>query len=453
MKRRFALVGALALMPMATAQAQDTLDTLLEEVRKGQQQAIQINEEREARFLRNKNQQEELLARARRELAAVKRDVNAQKAEFDKAAKEIAELKKELEEQTGDLDELFGVIRTTAGDARAIVRDSLTAPQIERREEFLADLADSQRPVNLRKLEGLWFALQQEMTESGRVVTFDAPVVDAEGATRRQPVTRIGVFTAISDGQYLNYVPESGQLQVLARQPGGSAQALARAFEDADSRTARMIVDPTRGSLLALLVERPSLAERVRQGKEVGYVIIGLGILGVILAIYQTLYLWLVGGKMRRQLKNIDQPRDNNPLGRVLGMVDAQDSSEDDLETLELKLDEAVIRETPKLERMLGLLKLLAGVAPLMGLLGTVTGMIATFQSITLFGTGDPKLMAGGISQALVTTVLGLVVAIPLLFLHSLLAARSRSLIRILDEQAAGLIARRVEQRRGQTRS
>lgn len=444
---RLMLTTVVVLLAMPAA-AQDTLDTLLDEVKKGQQQAAQANEEREARFLRNKAQQDELLDQAQRELAAVKRAVNAQKAEFDKAAKEIAALKKQLEEQTGDLEELFGVIRTTAGDARAIVRDSLTAPQIDKREAFLAELADSQRPVNLRKLEGLWFALQQEMTESGRVVTFDAPVVNAEGQTQQQPVTRIGVFTAISDGQYLNYVPESGQLQVLARQPGGSAQAMAADFEAADSGTERMIVDPTRGSLLALLVERPSLAERVRQGKEVGYVIIGLGILGVILAFYQTAYLWIVGGKMRRQLKQIDQPRDNNPLGRVLGMVDAQDRSDDDLETLELKLDEAVIRETPKLERMLGLLKLLAGVAPLMGLLGTVTGMIATFQSITLFGTGDPKLMAGGISQALVTTVLGLVVAIPLLFLHSLLAARSRSLIRILDEQAAGLIARRVETRR-----
>ena len=294
----------------------------------------------------------------------------------------------------------------------------------------------------------MWFALQQEMTESGRVVTFDAPVVTAAGGTQTRPVTRVGVFTATSNGEYLNYVPESGQLQVLPRQPGGAAQAMAREFESTRSGTSRMIVDPTRGSLLALLVERPSLVERVRQGKEVGYVIIALGILGALLAIYQWIYLMLVGGKMRGQLKRIDQPADNNPLGRVLAMVDAPGAQNDDLETLELKLDEAVIRETPKLERMLGLLKLLAGVAPLLGLLGTVTGMIATFQSITLFGTGDPKLMAGGISQALVTTVLGLVVAIPLLFLHSLLSGRSRSLIRILDEQAAGLIARRVEARK-----
>lgn len=448
MKRGITTLLLLALPVLAPAQ--DSLDKLLDEVKKGQQQAAVANSEREAQFLRNKNQQEELLARAQRELAAVKRQTNAQKAEFDKAAAEIAALKKQLEEQTGDLEQLFGLIRTSAGDARAIVRDSLTNPQIDRRAEFLADLADSRRPINLRKLEGLWFALQQEMTESGRVATFDAPVVNAEGETNTRPVTRVGVFTASSNGEYLNYVPESGQLQVLPRQPGGGAQAMAREFEATSSGTARMIVDPTRGSLLALLVERPSLAERVRQGKAVGYVIIALGILGAILAIYQWLYLMLVGGKMRSQLKRINQPSDGNPLGRVLAMVDAPGAESDDLETLELKLDEAVIRETPKLERMLGLLKLLAGVAPLLGLLGTVTGMIATFQSITLFGTGDPKLMAGGISQALVTTVLGLVVAIPLLFLHSLLSGRSRSLIRILDEQAAGLIARRVEHRKPQ---
>ena len=113
----------------------------------------------------------------------------------------------------------------------------------------------------------------------------------------------------------------------------------------------------------------------------------------------------------------------------------------EELDTLELKLDEAILRETPALERWQGLIKLLAAVAPLLGLLGTVTGMIATFQAITQYGTGDPKMMADGISQALVTTVLGLVAAIPLLFLHSLVAARSKALIQLLEQQSAGLIA------------
>jgi biopolymer transport protein ExbB len=131
-------------------------------------------------------------------------------------------------------------------------------------------------------------------------------------------------------------------------------------------------------------------------------------------------------------------------LGRVLTAVEGVSLDEEEL--LQLKLDEAVLSEMPALERGNGVIKLLAATSPLLGLLGTVTGMILTFQAISLFGTGDPKLMAGGISQALVTTVLGLVVAIPLLFSHSVIAYMSRSMIQRLDEQCAGVLARSAEQ-------
>jgi biopolymer transport protein ExbB len=121
------------------------------------------------------------------------------------------------------------------------------------------------------------------------------------------------------------------------------------------------------------------------------------------------------------------------------------DNKDIDIETLELKLDEAILRESAPLETGLNFIKVLYVVAPLLGLLGTVVGMIATFQMITLFGTGDPRMMAGGISTALVTTVLGLVVAIPLTLLHAFLQGKSKALIQILEEQAAGIIARLAE--------
>jgi biopolymer transport protein ExbB len=141
-------------------------------------------------------------------------------------------------------------------------------------------------------------------------------------------------------------------------------------------------------------------------------------------------------------------PRADNPLGRVLRVYEENQSA--DVEKLGLKLDEAILKETPALERGIMLLKVLSVVAPLLGLLGTVTGMIKTFQAITLFGTGDPKLMAGGISEALVTTVLGLVTAIPLLLLHSVVSTRSKNLVQVLDEQSVGLVAERAEGHRGE---
>ena len=120
-----------------------------------------------------------------------------------------------------------------------------------------------------------------------------------------------------------------------------------------------------------------------------------------------------------------------------------------DRETLELKLAEAIAQETPSLQRFLALLKIIGVVAPLLGLLGTVTGMINTFQAITLFGTGDPKMMAGGISQALVTTVLGLVVAIPIVLLHTLVSSRSKRIAQVIEERAIGVMAEHSEATRG----
>ena len=203
---------------------------------------------------------------------------------------------------------------------------------------------------------------------------------------------------------------------------------------------AEIAIDPARGQVIEQLQRTPDLLTRLSQGGIVGYVIVALGALGIVLALARLAWLQLVQRRVDRQIADLDQLADSNPLGRVLSVIGSRPRLEE-LDTLELKLDEAILRETPALERWQGLIKLLAAVAPLLGLLGTVTGMIATFQAITQYGTGDPKMMADGISQALVTTVLGLVAAIPLLFLHSLVAARSKALIQLLEQQSAGLIA------------
>jgi biopolymer transport protein ExbB len=194
-----------------------------------------------------------------------------------------------------------------------------------------------------------------------------------------------------------------------------------------------------------MLSYTPSVRERIDQGGVIALIIIALGAVGVLLTLWRGLYLSLVYLRIRSQLNHLDHPRPGNPLGRVLKAVEGVSLDEEEL--LQLKLDEAVLAEMPALERGNGVIKLLAATSPLLGLLGTVTGMILTFQAISLFGTGDPKLMAGGISQALVTTVLGLVVAIPLLFSHSVIAYMSRAMIQRLDEQCAGVLARTAESR------
>ena len=305
-------------------------------------------------------------------------------------------------------------------------------------------MGQTSRLASLEEIERLWFELQREMTESGKVVRFPASVVAVDGNEVQRDVVRVGAFNVISGGKYLQFIPETGRLLELARQPQQRYLDKVSELENASVGTAAFGLDPSRGQILSLLVQAPGLRERIDQGGVVGYVIICLGVLALLIALERTATLTFTGLRVRMQARNPDKPG-NNPLGRILKVY--HDNPKTDVETLELKLSEAILRETPKINRLLMFLKIIAVVAPLLGLLGTVTGMIITFQAITLFGTGDPKIMAGGISQALVTTVLGLCVAIPTVLLHTLVSSRARRVNQILEEQATGMVAMQSENR------
>lgn len=433
------------LSPLAMAQPSDPLMDLLQKTKNARAQEQAENAQREARFRNNRDQQAQLLKEAKADKAATEKRSEELVTDFEANEKELSEQETLLNQKIGQLGEMFGVVRQVAGDLRGIVGNSYTStqPDTAGREEFLEELGRSKELPSIEKLERLWFELQREMTESGRVVHYQAPTINPDGTESQRDVVRVGSFVAVSDGKYLIYPPDTDQLTELERQPARRYQRMAGDLQQADQGPVRMAIDPTRGALLSVIVQAPSLSERINQGSWIGYIIIVVGAVGLLIAIWRAVTLLNVGSAMRKQRGNT--PQDNNPLGRVMLAGGAVKNA--DLETVESKLDEAIIKETPALERWLPLLKIIAAVAPLLGLLGTVTGMILTFQQITLFGTGDPKLMAGGISQALMTTVLGLVVAIPMVFLHSVLASRSKSLIQILEEESAGLVAQRSESR------
>jgi biopolymer transport protein ExbB len=327
---------------------------------------------------------------------------------------------------------------------------SMISAQFPGREVFLQDLikkmSGSDKLPSIEEIEQVWYELNREMIESGKVVSFTTEVAKPNGDKVQQKVVRVGTFNAVSDeGKYLQFVAEKGTLEELSRQPAGPFIGWARDLAAATTGMHRFGVDPTGpsgGSFLAALINSPNLEERWHQGGVVGYAITFIGIFGILLAIYRLIVLSSVGSKVSAQLKSA-QANENNPLGRVLKIHEANPSM--DTETLELKLSEGIMRETPKLESGLPLLKIIAAIAPLMGLLGTVTGMIVTFQAITIFGAGDPKAMAGGISTALVTTVQGLVVAIPVVLMYTLVSVRAQRIIHILNEQTTGIIAEHTE--------
>lgn len=356
-----------------------------------------------------------------------------------------------LRDRQGDLSELFGTLQGVAGDFLSNFENSLISAQYPGRSEyiegFIETAGSTTDQLEIEEIERFWFYMQQEMTESARVVKYNGDVSLPSGDTVNRSITRIGSFNAISEGQYLSYNGAIGHLQVLPKQPGAGTLSAARALESSTSGFTKVGIDPTGGvggQVMANLVNFPSAQEQVMSNAHViGFIIIGVGIVGILMGFYRLLILTLTSLRVRSQLKS-DKPLKNNPLGRVLMVADSNPTA--DTETLELKLGEAILHETPALESMLTLIKMIATIAPLGGLLGTVTGMITVFQQITVYGAGDPTIMAGGISSALMTTVLGIVVAIPTIFMHTVVKSRADSIIHIMEEQATGMIARKAEQ-------
>ncbi|MCP1726139.1 biopolymer transport protein ExbB [Natronospira proteinivora] len=426
----------------APVMAQDeasTLDELLQQVREARTEADRRYREREQRFIEQRDQQEDRLQEARDRHAEEEERQERLSEAFEDNEQELSELNDRLQVRMGNLGELFGVVRQVSGDAQGIVRNSIVSAQFPDRGDTVARLSEARALPSIDQLEQLWFLFQEEMTESGKVVRYPTSIVRADGTREDVDVVRVGVFNTIYDDLFLRYLPETGQLVELGRQPAGRYRNMASGLYNAEEGTINsMAVDPSRGSLLALLIQTPSLGERIQDGGVPGYIILALGLIGVLLVIERLIFLTLAGQRIKAQI-GAGKPNPNNALGRVMGAY--AENKDDDVETLELKIDEAILKETPALEARLGAIKIIAAVAPLLGLLGTVIGMIRTFQMITLFGAGDPQLMADGISQALMTTAMGLSVAIPLVLLHAVVAAQSKRLVQILEEQSTGIIA------------
>ena len=447
--KRLAIVLAGALLTTGIAQAQDdaaSMDQLLNMIEQGQARDDAEARQREARFAQDRNQQQQLLNEARAERTRQENTSARLEALFNENQQRIVDARAQLDERLGALKELFGVLQTVSGDAQGRFNTSLTNIQFPDRETFLVELgskmAGASSLASIEEIERLWFELQREVSESGKVSRFPMEITRADGEVETTDIVRVGTFNIVFDGGYLQY-SGAGNVSELQRQPEQARFTNSAAdMVAASTGPVTFGLDGTRGGILALLVESPTIQDRINQGGIVGYCIIGLGNFGLLIAFVRWIGLSSASRKVKAQLKN-DSASTDNPLGRVLAAYEANQNA--DTETIELKLSEAALKEMPDLTKGLLFIKVISVVAPLMGLLGTVTGMIKTFQVITLYGAGDPKMMAGGISQALMTTVLGLVVAIPMVLIHTLVSGQSRKIINILQSQSAGMIATHAE--------
>jgi biopolymer transport protein ExbB len=430
-------LGAEPAGPAAAGEQPLTIGELIEQVRAGGATRAQALEERERRFVEARDQRAGLLrdvVRQRREAEAL---ADRLRAAFEAGEDTLADLETTLDERSSDLREVFVAVNQVSADTLASIQNSMVSAQIRDRDVLLERLSSSETLPSADDLRALWLLLLEEMHQSGRVARFEVPIIAASGEEMAQRVTRIGTFSALGGGDYLRFLPESGRLLALARQPAGTSRADALAFEQAGEELVSVALDPSRGAILSLIVQTPELRERVDQGGLIGYLIILLGAIGFALGIERIVHVAWAGRRSKRAVALDDG---EHPIGQLRAIASDPDYQAD-TDALSAKMDEIVTVASQRLNRGLPILAVFAAVSPLLGLLGTVTGMIETFQVITLFGAGDPRLMSGGISQALVTTQLGLAVAIPLLLIHSFAQSRANTMVTELDEMAAEIFA------------
>ena len=423
---------------------------LLEIVKQGQFADTQQQREREAQFRNEKNRQAKLLSDAKDERARLEREAARleQKFEANEALLVVAE--EQLRERLGSLNEIFGHLAGNTTEARNIMEQSITAAQFgKEREEFMTALGSKMNEgiklASIEELETLWYELQREINASGEVVKFNTEVITTDGNVENRDVVRVGNFNVVSDGQYLTYSPSRGTYSELPSQPAGRYTSQTSDILNGDAFPVQFAVDPTGpqgGSLLASLISMPSTWGKMQEGGPVGYMLMAIGLLATALFIWRFYELWNIRGGVIAQSTSSTLSNDN-ALGRILKI--AEDDKEADTETLELKMAEQILKERPTVEGLNWVLKIVSVVAPLMGLFGTIIGMIETFTMITWFGTGDPKTMASGISTALVTTWLGLMVAIPTTFMYATVNNISRGILGTIEESSTGMAAKRSE--------
>lgn len=362
--------------------------------------------------------------------------------EFDKNEKTLSELEEKLTLKLGNLGEMFGVVKQVSGQTRGEFKNSITNIDNPDRDLFLKNLAESKKLPDLKDISGLWVELVKEIRNAESIKTFNTNVLSADGDNSELEVLRIGTFSITHNGMFLKHLIDTNQIEFLPSQPSGVNKRKLKRLQNNATGMYEVDIDPTRGAILEKLIQKKTFFQRIADGGLVGYIIILLGLGGVALA-SERIYT------LRNTLSSIQEQESSSDIidGNLLGLLlkTAKENVSESLDSLELILDEKIQSITPEIEIRVKAIKLIATVAPLLGLLGTVIGMIETFQAITLFGTGDPKLMAGGISQALVTTMLGLIVAAPLLFMHSYAENYSKTIISFLEEKASGIVANKTK--------
>jgi biopolymer transport protein ExbB len=414
------------------------------------------------------SQRSERIDKLQAQLKALKAEEEAQRAglvrarqELTKVSQEKAELGRVLLQEQGNLKELAGLVRASARELLSLTELSpKTAAQPERLEILRTYLNKSRFPglEDIRRLVGLYFTY---LKESGEVSVRQGSFVDLEGSEAIGSILTMGTFTAAyqKNGEvgYLVLGPGTGRLLAIGGEPDWGTRRALRAYMAGESEAAPM--DITGGAALKQLAKSESSWDMLLSGGPLVWPILLVGLLSLLLIVERLGFLRKVRANTDQLMGRVNQLVQAGDFEGALATADSQAGRPTSnvikaglalrgcaADVVENGLTEAMLKELPRLERFLTALKVMAAVAPLLGLLGTVTGMINTFQVITIHGTGNPRLMAGGISEALITTQLGLAVAIPVLVAAALLSRKAQRIASDMEEKAVAMSAALIQE-------
>ncbi len=429
---------------------------LIEKTAREQAEAEKAAAQSRAAILKNRQSLEAEIARLTRARNALEQEKTSLETRQQKLARQENKLSEELDQTDKMVRELVGVIRTNAKDISALVKSNMqSALAPEKGIDALDDIGDEGRFPGMEDIRGMADLLLRQVAATAEVAIVETDIVDRRGKTVPAKVLMLGPFTACyrlaDEAGFLTYSPAGGKLYALSRLPDSRMQKQIRAYMAGQSEAVPM--DIARGAALQQLIHSLSLTQQIPKGGPIVWPILLILTLGLLIIVERAIFFWrrrMDGDEYIRRIarharegdwqacKKLRDSDGIKPLARVVAA--GVNCREMDREDMENALQEAILREIPAMERFLSTLGILAAIAPLLGLLGTVTGMIDTFHIITLHGTGDARLMSGGISEALVTTMLGLSVAIPLMLGQTLLNRAADKQIGHMEEKAVALV-------------
>ena len=404
------------------------INALLELVKTNKSIYVNEDNKRLQSFLDKIEERTALLNDAKTKLENEKARNKKLEKQFEDNEKTLTDLEEKLQIKIGVLGELFGVTRQFAGELAASSENSVVFYEFPNRLEALKEISKI-KVHNLDELEQLWIAYFDEIVAGGEIKKIDTIITDPDGESFDGQVIRYGLFSASYNNKFVTPASSLNSFKLLAKQPESNITRSLKKHARADDYK-DVAIDPTRGFLLSLYLDKPGWFQRIAQGKLIGFIIMFIGLIGTAFSIFKIY-------KLREYSEEV-----NDDSSGVISEMTKSLKSEDSRDSKENIIDEIIINYTGTLEWGNNWIKFFAAVAPLLGLLGTVIGMIETFQAITLFGTGDPKQMAGGISQALVTTMLGLIVAAPLLGMYTYISEKTTSILQIIEEKASYLLSK-----------